>query len=153
MKPFIEMTWQHAGTEGEGDASLEEWRAGHRRYWSRIGTPVDDHTPVVCLAFRLAARVCRASARRLLRGRSGPRQSGSSRRRGDANPPAQVSSLPPSYEARSAPCPRLRRPHRPEGTRHHDPPSHPLANLLCPAGLIGIVYSCEGLSAERTMST
>jgi uncharacterized protein YhfF len=52
VKPFVEVTWQHA--EAEGDASLEEWRAGHRRYWSRMGTPVDDHSSVVCLAFRLA---------------------------------------------------------------------------------------------------
>ncbi|MEU3616351.1 ASCH domain-containing protein [Streptomyces sp. NPDC006872] len=54
VKPFIEVTWRHAEAEGEGDASLEEWRAGHRRYWSRMGTPIDDHTLVACLAFRLA---------------------------------------------------------------------------------------------------
>lgn len=54
VKPFIEVTWAHAEAEGEGDASLEEWRAGHRRYWRRMGTPVDDHTVVVCLTFRLA---------------------------------------------------------------------------------------------------
>ncbi|MEU3512487.1 ASCH domain-containing protein [Streptomyces longwoodensis] len=53
VKPFGEVTWEHARAEGEGDASLEEWRAGHRRYWSRLGTPVEDGTPVVCLAFRL----------------------------------------------------------------------------------------------------
>lgn len=53
VKPFIEVTWAHARAEGEGDASLEEWRAGHRRFWSRIGTPVDDHTAVVCMTFRL----------------------------------------------------------------------------------------------------
>lgn len=54
VKPFGEVTWGHARAEGEGDASLEEWRAGHRRYWDRLGTPVEDRTPVVCLAFRLA---------------------------------------------------------------------------------------------------
>jgi uncharacterized protein YhfF len=54
VRPFTEVTWAHAEAEGEGDASLEEWRAGHRRYWSRMGTPVDDHTEVVCLTFRLA---------------------------------------------------------------------------------------------------
>jgi uncharacterized protein YhfF len=53
VKPFSEVTWEHARAEGEGDASLEEWRAGHRRYWTRMGTPVEDDTPVVCLAFRL----------------------------------------------------------------------------------------------------
>lgn len=53
VKPFIEVTWEHAAAEGEGDASLDEWRAGHRRYFSRLGTSVEDRTPVVCLAFRL----------------------------------------------------------------------------------------------------
>ncbi|MEV7417004.1 ASCH domain-containing protein [Streptomyces sp. NPDC089919] len=50
---FREVTWAHAAAEGEGDASLDEWRAGHRRYWERVGTPVEDDTPLVCLAFRL----------------------------------------------------------------------------------------------------
>lgn len=53
VKPFSAVTWEHAQAEGEGDASLEEWRDGHRRYWNRLGTPVEDRTPVVCLAFRL----------------------------------------------------------------------------------------------------
>ncbi|MGW1201025.1 ASCH domain-containing protein [Streptomyces sp. NPDC002536] len=53
VKPFNEVTWEHARAEGEGDASLEEWRTGHRGYWHRLGTPVEDGTPVVCLAFRL----------------------------------------------------------------------------------------------------
>ncbi|MFI9723285.1 ASCH domain-containing protein [Streptomyces sp. NPDC052396] len=53
VKPFSEVTWEHARAEGEGDASLEAWRAGHRRYWNRLGTPVEDETSVVCLAFRL----------------------------------------------------------------------------------------------------
>jgi uncharacterized protein YhfF len=56
VRPFIEVTWAHAKAEGEGHASLEEWRAGHRRFWSGIGTPVDDQTPVVCIAFRLVVR-------------------------------------------------------------------------------------------------
>ncbi|MEV0191754.1 ASCH domain-containing protein [Kitasatospora purpeofusca] len=50
---FGEVTWEHARAEGEGDASLAEWREGHRGYWSRLGTPVQDATAVVCLAFRL----------------------------------------------------------------------------------------------------
>ncbi|MGW9437053.1 ASCH domain-containing protein [Streptomyces sp. NPDC055607] len=53
VKPFSEVTWEHGQAEGEGDASLEEWRAGHRRYWNRLGTPVKDGTLVVCLTFRL----------------------------------------------------------------------------------------------------
>ncbi|MFB8237065.1 ASCH domain-containing protein [Kitasatospora purpeofusca] len=50
---FGAVTWEHARAEGEGDASLAEWREGHRGYWSRLGTPVEDATAVVCLAFRL----------------------------------------------------------------------------------------------------
>ncbi|MEV0305379.1 ASCH domain-containing protein [Streptomyces prasinus] len=50
---FAGVTWEHAAAEGEGDASLEEWRAGHRRFWEREGTPVEDGTAVVCLAFRV----------------------------------------------------------------------------------------------------
>lgn len=53
LKPFGEVTWEHVEAEGEGHASVEEWRAGHRRYWDRMGTPVDDHTMVVCVGFRL----------------------------------------------------------------------------------------------------
>ncbi|MFE7712857.1 ASCH domain-containing protein [Streptomyces sp. NPDC057486] len=55
VKPFSEVTWEHAAAEGEGDASLEEWRTGHRQFWSRTGTPVEDDTPLVCLTFRLTA--------------------------------------------------------------------------------------------------
>ncbi|MFE7560127.1 ASCH domain-containing protein [Kitasatospora sp. NPDC057500] len=53
VKPFSEVTWEHARAEGEGDASLEEWRTGHRGYWERLGTRVENDTAVVCLAFRL----------------------------------------------------------------------------------------------------
>ncbi|MFG3589977.1 ASCH domain-containing protein [Streptomyces sp. NPDC047990] len=53
LTPFAEVTWEHVEAEGEGHASVEEWRAGHRRYWDRLGTPVDDDTMVVCVAFRL----------------------------------------------------------------------------------------------------
>ncbi|WP_199816904.1 ASCH domain-containing protein [Streptomyces sp. NBRC 110035] len=50
---FTEVTWEHAAAEGEGDASLEDWRAGHRRFWQREGTPVENDTPLVCLTFRV----------------------------------------------------------------------------------------------------
>ena len=52
--PFGQVPWEFACAEGEGDADLEEWRAGHRRYWEAAGTPVEDATPVVCLRFVLA---------------------------------------------------------------------------------------------------
>ena len=50
---FADVPWEFAAAEGEGDADLEEWRAGHRRFWGNEGTPVDDETPVVCLRFKL----------------------------------------------------------------------------------------------------
>ncbi|MDN4163512.1 ASCH domain-containing protein [Nocardioides abyssi] len=50
---FGEVPWSFAEAEGEGDADLEDWRSGHRRYWQRLGTPVTDATEVVCLRFRL----------------------------------------------------------------------------------------------------
>ena len=53
VRPFNGVTWEHAAAEGEGDASLEQWRAVHREFWERAGTPVTDRTSVVCVAFRL----------------------------------------------------------------------------------------------------
>jgi uncharacterized protein YhfF len=53
----------HAVAEGEGYASVAEWRAGHERFWhsaemrAALGDPgftVDDDTLVVAQAFRLA---------------------------------------------------------------------------------------------------
>jgi len=51
--PFIEVPWDFADAEGEGSTDLEDWRAGHRRFWERVGTPVDDDTPIACLRFVL----------------------------------------------------------------------------------------------------
>ncbi len=51
--PFIEVPWRFAQAEGEGDESLEEWREGHRRFWSAEGEVIDDQTPVVLIWFAL----------------------------------------------------------------------------------------------------
>lgn len=51
--PFAEVPWSFAAAEGEGDADLEEWRSGHRRFWEADGATVTDDTEVVCLRFRL----------------------------------------------------------------------------------------------------
>ncbi|MGW0929008.1 ASCH domain-containing protein [Streptomyces sp. NPDC002644] len=53
VTPFAAVPWEHAAAEGEGDRSLDEWRAGHQRFWETIGTPVGQDTPLVCLRFRL----------------------------------------------------------------------------------------------------
>lgn len=49
--PFIEVPWKFAQAEGEGDESLDEWRAGHRRFWAAEGDVVEDLTPVVLVWF------------------------------------------------------------------------------------------------------
>jgi uncharacterized protein YhfF len=49
--PFVEVPWSFAQAEGEGDESLEEWRDGHRRFWSEYGDRIEDQTPVVLIWF------------------------------------------------------------------------------------------------------
>jgi uncharacterized protein YhfF len=53
--PFIEVPWSFAQAEGEGDESLEEWREGHRRFWTEAGETIDDNTPVVLIWFEVTA--------------------------------------------------------------------------------------------------
>ncbi|WP_089154758.1 ASCH domain-containing protein [Micromonospora sp. NBS 11-29] len=50
---FADVPWEFARAEGEGDRSIEEWRAGHGAYWARQGTPVTDDSRIVCIRFRL----------------------------------------------------------------------------------------------------
>ncbi|MEU8045148.1 ASCH domain-containing protein [Micromonospora echinofusca] len=52
---FADVPWDFAHSEGEGDRSIEEWRAGHAAYWARVGTPVTDDSEVVCVRFRLVS--------------------------------------------------------------------------------------------------
>jgi uncharacterized protein YhfF len=55
---FGEVPWEHAAAEAEGDADIDEWRAGHRAYWARSeGLDITDDTPVVCVAFDLVERL------------------------------------------------------------------------------------------------
>lgn len=51
--PFIEVPWKFARAEGEGDETLEEWREGHRRFWSAEGDVIDDQTPTVLVWFEV----------------------------------------------------------------------------------------------------
>ena len=51
--PFAEVTWEFAQEEGEGFTSIEDWRDGHRGYWTGEGIAVDDDTPVVCVWFEV----------------------------------------------------------------------------------------------------
>ncbi|WP_088959559.1 ASCH domain-containing protein [Micromonospora purpureochromogenes] len=52
---FADVPWDFARAEGEGDRSIEEWRAGHAAYWARVGTPVTDDTEIACLRIRLVS--------------------------------------------------------------------------------------------------
>ncbi|MDG4794810.1 ASCH domain-containing protein [Micromonospora sp. WMMD1082] len=52
---FGEVPWDFARAEGEGDRSIEEWRAGHAAYWARAGTPVTGDSRIVCVRFRLVS--------------------------------------------------------------------------------------------------
>lgn len=54
---FIDVTWEFAQAEGEGFTSVDDWRAGHREYWTSEGIEVDDDTPVVCIWFEVVDEV------------------------------------------------------------------------------------------------
>ncbi|WP_017591715.1 ASCH domain-containing protein [Nocardiopsis potens] len=70
--PLGEVDLAHVLAEGEGDASVAEWRAGHERFWhgaemrAELGgawSEVDDATPVVLERFRLVADLRGAAER------------------------------------------------------------------------------------------
>lgn len=55
--PFEAVDADYAAVEGEGDGSLEHWRAAHRAYFTsvcaRLGGSFSDRTPVLCQVFRV----------------------------------------------------------------------------------------------------
>ena len=59
--PFNQVTAEYAAIEGEGDGSLEYWREGRWRFFSRecarIGLDPTQEMPVVCSVFELLASV------------------------------------------------------------------------------------------------
>lgn len=57
---FIDVPFSFAQAESEGDESIEEWREGHRRFWTGEGELIDDQTPVVLIWFELAGEQPRA---------------------------------------------------------------------------------------------
>jgi len=60
---FANVPWSFAQAEGEGDASIEEWRSGHRRFWTNEGVGVTDEMPVVLVFFKLVDRATPVSSR------------------------------------------------------------------------------------------
>ena len=63
---FNEVGAEYAAMEGEGDGSLECWRQGHWRFFSRecarLGLQPRPDMPVVCSVFELLASVPRGGA-------------------------------------------------------------------------------------------
>ncbi len=57
VKPYNQVDAAFAFEEGEGDRSLEYWRAAHKRFFERtfacIGGPFKEDIPLVCERFRL----------------------------------------------------------------------------------------------------
>jgi uncharacterized protein YhfF len=53
---FAEVPWEFAAAEGEGFASIEDWRSGHRSYYASEGLAVDDDDLFVCVWFRVVDR-------------------------------------------------------------------------------------------------
>jgi uncharacterized protein YhfF len=53
VRPFGHVDERSAWTEGEGDRTLEYWRAAHVRFFEGEGSPVADDTPVVLETFEL----------------------------------------------------------------------------------------------------
>lgn len=60
IRPYDEVDASFAFDEGEGDRSLESWRDGHWRFFSRvlaaIGRDADPKMPLVCQRFRVVFR-------------------------------------------------------------------------------------------------
>ena len=48
-----DVPWEFASAEGEGDRDIDDWRAGHLRFWTRVGEHVTDDSAVVCEWFEL----------------------------------------------------------------------------------------------------
>lgn len=48
-----DVTWDMVEAEGEGDTSIQEWRAGHAGYWEALGFSVHDDQMVHWQRFRL----------------------------------------------------------------------------------------------------
>ena len=59
---FGEVPWAFAAAENEGDRDIEEWRAGHRRFWAAEGKEPTDQTPVVLVWFHLVEVLPASSA-------------------------------------------------------------------------------------------
>jgi uncharacterized protein YhfF len=53
---FKDVPDRFALAEAEGDLSADDFRRSHTAYWTRIGVPINDETPVVLLYFDLVEK-------------------------------------------------------------------------------------------------
>lgn len=53
IKPFLDVDFEYAKLEGEGDADIEEWRQGHRKFFLKYYPDFTDDMSVVCAEFRM----------------------------------------------------------------------------------------------------
>ncbi|MCU1589975.1 MAG: hypothetical protein JWP11_1231 [Frankiales bacterium] len=53
VRRFEDVPFEFADAEGEGFASVDDWREGHRRYWEREGRSIGADTQIVCISFDL----------------------------------------------------------------------------------------------------
>ena len=53
---FAEVPWELARDEGEGFESVEDFRAGYRRYFAARGVTLADDDLIICLWFRVVER-------------------------------------------------------------------------------------------------
>ena len=56
LTTFAEVPWEFAASEAEGDHTIEEWRAGHRRFWESEGIAVTNDLEVYLIWFTLIER-------------------------------------------------------------------------------------------------
>ena len=57
VKPFLEVDFEYAKLEGEGEKDIEEWRENHRQFFKRYYSDFDDNKNVVCCVFKLVKAV------------------------------------------------------------------------------------------------
>jgi uncharacterized protein YhfF len=79
VMPFSAVTWEFADAEGEGFTSVEHWRNGHRRFWSRQGAEVREDTEVACLWFHVDPSVTSQNETDLVESADGDSDSGALR--------------------------------------------------------------------------
>jgi uncharacterized protein YhfF len=67
LTTFGAVPWSFAQAEAEGDESLDQWREGHRRFWTGEGVVVTDDMPVFLVYFTLVAGPMRHGEQRARR--------------------------------------------------------------------------------------